>query len=206
MYQILETDSLDYDILFEASKMIKNVDGAICEIGTRRGGSIQYIVQGLLSNNDVGRNILSIDPYGNIEYDAGEHNKSVKLDYTNTMRYQATADICNFVESLDVNIIFMTLEDTEFMKRFGDGVPFYQNSKKIENKYALVFFDGPHTTDPVLEETKFFVERSSLGSVFVYDDLPAYNHSVVENYLYENGFELIKYGAYKNKASYLKVK
>jgi len=202
----LETDSLDYDVLFEASKMIKNVDGAICEIGTRRGGSVQYIVKGLFSNSDFGRNIVLIDPYGDIEYDAGEVSKNIKLDYTNTMRYQATSDICEMVKHLNVNIIFMTLEDSEFMKRFSDGVPFYQDNKKLEDKYALVFSDGPHSNLRVLEEAKFFVERSSLGSVFVFDDLPAYDHSITEDYLYSNGFTLIRYGLHKNKASYVRLK
>jgi len=198
----LEGDSLDYEILADAVRMTSNVDGMICEIGTRLGGSLKYIIDSIIENKSDHRNVISIDPYGNIEYDAGDNRMGIRLDYHNYMRYVGASNIFKYVANKPINLVLMTLEDTEFMKRFSDGVPFYNNFKKIETKYSLVFFDGPHSVNPVMEETKFFAERASDGAVFVYDDLPAYNHKVIEDYLFSHGFNLIAYGGYKNKASY----
>jgi hypothetical protein len=200
---LLESDSRDYDVLSQAVYLSKNTDGMICEIGTRLGGSLKNIIKALISSGSYGKNIISIDPYGNIEYEESEKNKKIKLNYSNNMRYFASSNLYRYVLNAPVNLVILPLEDTEFMQRFADGVPFYNEHKKIETKYSLVFFDGPHSTEAVIKETNFFIERAVNGSIFVYDDIKAYNHSEIENTLFKNGFSLLKYGTNKTKASYL---
>lgn len=200
---LLETDSTDYEILVEAVYLTKNIDGMICEIGTRLGGSLKHIVDTLITLGHYNKNIVSIDPYGNIKYNATENRKQIKLDYSNKMRYFASHNIYRYVLNAPINIVLLPMEDTEFMQRFADGVPFYNEDKKIETKYSLVFFDGPHTANEVLNETNFFITRCSPGSVFVYDDITSYPHEKIENTLFKNGFRLIKYGNQNNKASYI---
>ena len=61
------------------------------------------------------------------------------------------------------NFILYQLEDTEYFNLFGGGLPIYQNGqKKLVNVYDFVHFDGPHTTEKVLEEVMFFAPRSGL--------------------------------------------
>ena len=200
---LLETDSSDYNILYEAVYLTKDIEGMVCEIGTRLGGSLKFIIDALIASASYKRNVLSIDPYGNIEYDASDNRKAIKLDYSNDMRYFAAHNLYRYILNAPISLVMFTLEDTEFMSRFADGVPFYNDYKKIETKYSLVFFDGPHTTKAVIKETEFFVERASSGAVFVYDDINDYDHTQIENILFKSGFTLLRYGTNKTKASYL---
>lgn len=202
MSNILLTDSHNYEVLFEAAASIKDIPGTICEIGTRQGGSLEYIVDGLLSVDNINRNIICIDPYGDIEYRGSDDNFS-KWDYTNDMRNEAWTNIYSYVNKKPVNVVFLCLEDTEFFNRFSDGVPFYQGSKTISNQYALVFFDGPHDTNSVIKEIEFFLPRSVVGSHFVFDDVASYNHQAIDDILLQNNFKEVK--RTPRKISYVKV-
>lgn len=200
----LESDSIDYHVLTNAINVIKGVPGMVCEIGTRRGGSLVYMVESLIANKDFGRNIVCIDPYGNIDYKTGElePDRPLKLDYTNDMRNEALPAIYDYLQGKPVNVVFQCLEDTEFFNRFGDGVPFYNDYKTIENRYACVFFDGPHTLAALETEVDFFQPRSSTGSVWIFDDIELYPHNELEQLLFKNGWEMLE--KTQRKASYIK--
>jgi len=222
---IFQPDSQEYDILSNAALKIKGVDGAILEIGTRRGGSTKFIIDSLVSNEDTNRSMFCIDPYGNIEYPQtnlsltiNEPNKfqidgdpesktiiqNIKHDYDNDMRNQTIPSLYYYAYKAGLNFTFFCLEDTEFFNRYSDGVPVYNEFKKIENKYALVFFDGPHINEIAVEETEFFIDKCNIGSMLVYDDIWMYDHDAqIESILFQNGFELFEKGIYK--ASYVKV-
>ena len=43
----------------------------------------------------------------------------------------------------------------------------------------IVHFDGPHTTEKVLEEATFFAPRSRIGTRFVFDDIKTYEMSKI---------------------------
>ncbi len=201
----LETDSLDYHVLANAAKLIKGVPGAVCEIGTRRGGSLKIICDSILENEDYQRNVVCIDPYGNIDYAIGEteNRASLKLDYTNDMRNESLTALYEYALDKPINIVFMCLEDTEFFKRYADGMPFYNENKIVETKYAFVFFDGPHHLEALYEEMAFFQPRSVNGSVWVFDDVELYPHDEIEKKLFENGWTLLEKTG--RKASYLRV-
>jgi hypothetical protein len=83
-------------------------------------------------------------------------------------------------------------------------VPVYDEYKKLENKYSFVFFDGPHTNEALVTEIDFFIPRSSIGTMFVFDDIWMYDHNMIENILFNNGFEVFE--KKEIKASYKKVK
>lgn len=198
----LQTDSYDYDVLFDAATSIKNVPGTICEIGTRRGGSLKFIIDGLLSVDDNNRNVICIDPYGNIDYHMSD-SRFAKSDYTNDMRNEAMSNIYTYVNKKPINVVFVCLEDTEFFSRFSDGFPFYLNDKIVSNQYALVFFDGPHDKDSLIKEVEFFLPRTVVGSQFVFDDVSDYDHQVIHNILLENNFKEVS--RTDRKISYVKV-
>jgi cephalosporin hydroxylase len=197
----LQVDSSNYHILSNATKHVKSVPGMICEIGTRRGGSLLHIVNGLCENGDDKRNMICIDPYGNIDYINADGDIR-KADYTNRMKLESQVGINAFLLDKSINVVFLCLEDTEFFNRFSDGVPFYNDVKVIETEYALVFFDGPHGTDALLKEVEFFNSRSATGSVWVFDDTGIYNHGAVEGWMMERGWSKLDQAG--GKASYVK--
>jgi len=220
---VFSTDSSEYEILHNAVLNCKDVPGAIVEIGTRRGGSAKIIIDALESNSDTDRSMFCIDPYGNIEIECTNLNltnhyphvekegdplsteltKPLRFDYTNTMRNRVIPSLYYYAYSKGINFTFFCMEDTEFFKRFSDGVPVYNDYKNIENTYAFVFFDGPHHNEAVDAETKFFIERSSVGTIFVADDIWMYDHDRFERMIYNNGFALLEKG--NIKASYRKI-
>ena len=79
-----------------------------------------------------------------------------------------------------------------------------ENYKNLCNQYALVFFDGPHDNDAVQREIDFFLPRTIVGSVFIFDDVWMYNHDKFHNIMLENGWEAVETGAVK--ISYKRVR
>lgn len=202
MYEpYLEGDSLDYDVLYRAAQKSRTVEGLVCEIGTRRGGSLKFIIDALTNTN---KHILAVDPYGNIEYQATE-DSFLRLDYTNDMKNETMPNLYNYVRGKGVNLVFFNLDDTEFMRRFSDGVPVYNQYKAVINQYSFVFYDGPHDVCSIMDEVLFFLPRSVQGTVYVFDDILTYPHKEVDSYLLKNGFELLEQGANNRKASYIKL-
>ena len=62
----------------------------------------------------------------------------------------------------------------------------YKNSKKtIENKYALVHFDGPHKVADIITEIDFFMDKMSIGGMFIFDDayVGYYDHDKIDDHL-----------------------
>jgi len=221
--EVFSTDSSEYEILANAAGSIGGVPGAVVEIGSRRGGSAKIIIDALSQNQDTQRSMFCIDPYGNIDFECTNLNISafnlkevkgdpkskddtdvVKLDYNNDMRNRIVPSLYYYAYQAGLNFTFFTLEDTEFMNRYSDGVPVYDEVKKIESQYAFVFFDGPHTNSAVEAEVRFFGERAPIGAKFVFDDIWMYDHESIEKVLEEYGFEVSEKKTIK--ASYEKVK
>jgi hypothetical protein len=198
----LETDCEDYHVLTNAVKEIKNVQGIVCEIGTRRGGSMKLIIDALLANGDFNRNVIGIDPYGNLEYTSSE-GKKVRYDYTNQMRNETMVALYDYVVDKPVNLVMYHLEDTEFFERFKGGVPFYNNFKTTLNSYSLVFFDAPHGLDAIKQEMDFFYHRTPPGGFWVIDDIHVIPYEPIKNLLKQAGFEIVE--ETKIKASYRKM-
>jgi hypothetical protein len=198
----LDFDHSGHNILYNASKDIINVNGIVCELGLRRGGGLGVMMLGCIDTSNIDRMFIAIDPYGNLLYNTN-NNTVVRHDYTNNMKYQTLINLYKFC--LDNNILFdlITLEDTEFFKRYKDGIPFYNIDKQIINEYAIVHLDGPHHESDVLNEVMFFSDKISTGGYIVIDDVTYFNMSNIENYLIDHGFILIDND--NQKASYKKV-
>lgn len=202
-------DSQDYYMIRDAAQNVVDVPGLFCEIGFRAGAGIRFMMEGI-HKTKTPRTLIAIDPYGNIPYkgynkddtDVIEHN----TPYSNQMMNSTLELMHRYVGGFPyLHFIFFALEDYEFFKRFGDGVPVYtEYEKKIVNEYALVHFDGPHTLDVVMNETKFFQTRTPIGAMYVYDDVNHfYDHNKVEEFLFENGW--MDVDKTKNKASYVRT-
>lgn len=220
--EVFGTDSHEYEILARAVTQIKGIPGNVIEIGTRRGGSAKIIIDTLVANGDTNRNMFCVDPYGNIEIECTNKNitmhipgvkiegdpqsleitQPLRFDYNDQMRNRIVPSLMYYAFDKGLNFQFFFLEDTEFFDRYGDGVPVYSDFKTLANEYAFVFFDGPHTTEIILDELDFFVERSVPGSVFVFDDHWMADHDKIEQSLFYHGFVLLEKG--QVKASYKK--
>lgn len=197
-------DGSDYHLLEQAAFLINNIEGLTLEIGTREGGSSRIIIDGIVKSGPYRtRTHVCLDPYGGIEYEYCDDYTIVDA-YPNRYRDVAIPALFKYCTDKPINLIYYQMTDEQFFKRFADGVPVYLDGKEtIENKYALVFFDGPHTTELVLRETEFFEERASQGAMFVYDNVQNYyDHSKIENYLASKGWTLL--GASVYKAVYVK--
>jgi hypothetical protein len=165
----LGTDCWDYHILEQCAKDIKGVEGLVCEVGTREGGSLQIIINALLDNSDTGRHVISVDPYGNIPY-YGE-NGITRFDYTNDMKKRALKNLYAISENKDFNLVTLTLTDAQFFNRFADGVPVYDREERIIDKYAMVFLDADHSVEAVRNQVAFFLPRLCDGGFIIVDDV-----------------------------------
>lgn len=200
---MLLSDNPDIKLIGESVDLIIGVPGLTCEIGLRAGGGSHYIMDGLRKTNQE-KTHIAIDPFGNILYEAHD-NVYGRLGYNNVMRNECLSSLYKISTDLRIDFLFFQLEDTEFFKRYYDGIPVYKNDEKtIENTYSLVYFDGPHALKSVLAEFLFFNERASKGAVFLFDDTGHYDHATLEkDYLFKMGWELISKTT--TKANYRKV-
>lgn len=200
-YECLETDSKEYEILIDSIIEIKGVEGITCEIGLRSGGGSTIIMAAGLINDDK-RLHIAIDPYGNIDYLGADNTAACKHDYTNNMKLLTLYNIYKFCCQYGSDFLFFNMEDIEFFKRYADGIPIYNETKSIVSKYALIFFDGPHTTDAIQREIEFFKGKTPIGGIWVFDDVSAYNRKKIDDLVKSWGFKVFKQG--NTKMSYIK--
>jgi hypothetical protein len=193
---MIDGDSIEYEILEEACKTLDKDDLFTAEIGVRQGKGSKVILDSLIFKKHWH---IGIDPYGNIKYRHFDNDKNKTWNgnpnppsYPNSMKQQLIRD-------LDYpNFTLYQLGDDEFMKRFSDGVPIYNEKKEVKTNYDLVHFDGPHSTIDVIKEALFFGERSHAGTVFVFDDYPKFDmDAVLKIIVNEYGFMLLKQGTNK---------
>jgi hypothetical protein len=189
-------DSRDYYILRKAVKAIANVPGLVCEVGLREGGGMKIILDELIANRKPWT-VISIDPYGSIPFKGADGEELDSSEYSNRMKCETLEKMYRFIgEHPNINWLFFPLEDTEFFKRYKDGVPVYtETTSSIQDKYSLVHFDGPHETDVVMNEVEWFTHprRHQIGTMFVFDDVKHfYDHDQIEVFLFAKGYELIE--------------
>src|SRR3974390_2533119 len=138
--EVFDTDSQEYEVLINAARQIKNVEGAVLEIGTRRGGSAKMIMDTLAENSDSNRPLFCVDPYGNIEIectnlnmsihypgtavDGDPHSKEItsphRFDYNNGMRNRIIPSLYYYAYQPGFDFTFFCLEDHEYFKRYAD--------------------------------------------------------------------------------------
>lgn len=177
----LPTDSENYEVITHGVYQTRGIPGLTCEIGLRRGGGTKCIVDALFESEQR-KTHIAIDPYGNIDYEDSD-TRTVKHDYTNEMRDSCLINLYAYAHSLKQNVLFFCLDDVEFFTRYADGVPVYDERKRIEKLYSFVHFDGPHSVKALLAELAFFESRTPAGAVFVFDDVANYEHKAIDDRL-----------------------
>lgn len=185
-------DSREYEQIRLACNEIKNVEGLVLEIGTRLGAGIFNAMEACAANDDAkNRVFIGVDPYGGIAYKHGERSAAAckgeqiqsSTGFDLGMMNTFLANIYLYCEDQNLHYNHYTLEDSEFMRIYKDGVTIYTDCKKIINEYALIIVDGPHDIESVKSETIFFKDRLNSGGVLVYDDVTDYDHQLIDDIL-----------------------
>ncbi len=196
-------DSGEYEYITKGMELSKDAEGLCLEIGLRRGLGTKYIIDGIVDYAPH-KIAMAIDPYGSIIYE-GREGQRCRLDYTNEMMQDCQINLQQYAKDKGVLYLFWALEDMEFFERFGDGVPVYQDFKRLETKYSFVHLDATHTVEAVSKEILFFSPRMDSKAVICIDDVTIDFMDIVpiEAVLFKEGFELIQKGL--KKALYQKI-
>lgn len=202
-----EYDSFDYDVLYESAKAIKDVPGLTCEIGVRLGGGSESIIQGLLDNGDPHRIHIGIDPYGCLPFDSSWDQMQLQLDYSNKMKQTFLKKMYQWCEEIHFEFLFFPMEDTEFFQRYADGVPIYNGTRTLINRYALVHLDGPHVPGVVLKEAHWFKDRIPPGGILIVDDVDFFKNyrEEIHEPICNMGFQPCMRGSEHKKIAYQKL-
>jgi len=194
-------DSVEYNSLADAVKRLKNPIGASMEIGVRLGLGSKTIIDAYRHHHPNTSLVhLGVDPYGNIDYAASDSVLARKFNYDNLMR---KTTLINFAEDYP-EFHLVNFEDTEFMKRFADGYPVYDEYKRMVDKYEMIHFDGPHDTLSVMKEAVFFNQRKADQTVWVFDDISGLKWATLENFMTKAEFKLVHKGMNKAVFEYIK--
>jgi hypothetical protein len=198
-------DHEGHQVLYNAALSIKEVPGMVCEIGLREGGGMMTMILGCMDNADTNRFFVAVDPYGNVEYRMSEWETN-RYDYTDEMKFKTLKSFNTFCLEHKLQFQHICLDDLEFFKRYGDGIPVYVEVKHLEQNYALVHLDGPHAVNELIDEFNFFKDRISLGGIIVLDDVTGhYDLGPIQKVILGDG----QYAVVDNdskKASYKRIK
>jgi hypothetical protein len=192
----IEGDSAEYEFLAEAVELMKDVQGICCEIGVRRGMGTKTILDAVKQYCPE-KYVVSVDPYGNIPYTGREPDGETHYDYTDDMMNDCMADMWAYVRDNRMKWKFFNLTDRDFFKSFWEGVPVYEYfGAGKATTYSMIHYDGPHTVLDLKAETAFFNLRTPVGGVWVFDDCTPdfYDHSIIDEWVKDMGFELVKIG------------
>ncbi len=196
----IEGDSFEYEIIESAVKKLSNPIGSSFEIGVRRGMGSKKIIDSYRKYHPNLKELIHIglDPYGNLPYTFSEERKDRVEDalYTNLMKRET---LINFLKKYP-EFYFINLDTHEYFKRFSDGYPIYENKKKIINKFEIVHFDGLHDLENITLEVKFFLNHLSHQTIFIFDDIDAFDVQKIRKILLDNNFKDFESG--KKKASF----
>lgn len=171
----LETDGIEYDILERCIEKVVGIPGCFLEIGTRKGGSMQIIIDAAIRSGQK-RDFVSVDPYGNIPYNDGQ--AITRYDYTNEMKCAALSDLYRYALQSRVNLVTFTMTDILFfamVQQLNFQIPIYDNDKQLEKNVAFAFLDGPHNVENIqleLDMLKFLIKS---GGIVVIDNIDLFD-------------------------------
>ena len=171
----LETDGIEYDILERCIEKVVGIPGCFLEIGTRKGGSMQIIIDAAIRSGQK-RDFVSVDPYGNIPYNDGQ--AITRYDYTNEMKCAALSDLYRYALQSQVNLVTFSMTDILFfamVQQLNFQIPIYDNDKQLEKNVAFAFLDGPHNVENIqleLDMLKFLIKS---GGIVVIDNIDLFD-------------------------------
>jgi len=159
----------------EISKKIDK-DYIFCEIGTRAGDSGIQLLDAIKESNKK-RWLFTVDPYGDRPYRATTDMdaRGRYFDYNEQCYRNGMMTLSTYAFNNDLLHYHWRMTSDEFMHSIHEenihAIEFWYDKKKIDYKFGLVFLDGEHYEDIVLNEFEWFKDRLIDGGLIIIDDI-----------------------------------
>ncbi len=197
---MIKGDSSEYHLITKHIGKL-NIDRATltCEIGLREGLGSKIIMDAMREHKPNLYKHVAIDPYNNLSYEHYDNEGSVVAGYTEEMKQKTVSYLYQNYPEFD----FYHMTDDYYFKTMGDGHQLgLFNNMMLFGLYKVVHFDGPHTTDAVIQELNFFIPRSETKALFIIDDFKDLKMGIVDMLLKTYNFNVAEEG--DNKIIYQK--
>ena len=197
---MIKGDSSEYHLITKHIGKL-NIDRATltCEIGLREGLGSKIIMDAVREHKPNLYKHIAIDPYNNLSYEHYDNEGSVVAGYTEEMKQKTVSYLYQNYPEFD----FYHMTDDYYFRTMGDGHQLgLFNNMMLFGLYKVVHFDGPHTTDAVIQELNFFIPRSETKALFIIDDYKDLRMGIVDMLLLTYNFKVVEEG--ENKIIYQK--
>ena len=197
---MIKGDSSEYHLITKHIGKL-NIDRATltCEIGLREGLGSKIIMDAIREHKPNLYKHVAIDPYNNLSYEHYDNEGSVVAGYTEEMKQKTVSYLYQNYPEFD----FYHMTDDYYFRTMGDGHQLgLFNNMMLFGLYKVVHFDGPHTTDAVIQELNFFIPRSETKALFIIDDFKDLKMGIVDMLLKTYNFNVAEEG--DNKIIYQK--
>tara|TARA_Y100001937_G_scaffold61342_1_gene84035 strand:+ start:4774 stop:5373 length:600 start_codon:yes stop_codon:yes gene_type:complete len=197
---VIKGDSSEYHLITKHIRKLK-IDRATltCEIGLREGLGSKIIMDAVREHKPNLYKHIAIDPYNNLSYEHYDNEGSVVAGYTEEMKQRTVS----FLYEKYIEFDFYHMTDDYYFKTMGEGHQFSVNGNlMLFGLYKVVHFDGPHTTEALLNELNFFIPRAETEAIFIIDDYPQLRMGIVDMLLKTYNFREAEKG--ENKIIYQK--
>ena len=197
---MIKGDSSEYHLITKHIGKL-NIDRATltCEIGLREGLGSKIIMDAVREHKPNLYKHVAIDPYNNLSYEHYDNEGSVVAGYTEEMKQKTVSYLYQNYPEFD----FYHMTDDYYFKTMGDGHQLgLFNNMMLFGLYKVVHFDGPHTTEAVIQELNFFIPRSETKALFIIDDFKDLRMGIVDMLLLTYNFKVVEEG--ENKIIYQK--
>ena len=197
---MIKGDSSEYHLITKHIGKL-NIDRATltCEIGLREGLGSKIIMDAVREHKPNLYKHIAIDPYNNLSYEHYDNEGSVVAGYTEEMKQKTVSYLYQNYPEFD----FYHMTDDYYFKTMGDGHQLgLFNNMMLFGLYKVVHFDGPHTTEAVIQELNFFIPRSETKALFIIDDFKDLKMGIVDMLLKTYNFNVAEEG--DNKIIYQK--
>jgi len=197
---VIKGDSSEYHLITKHIGKL-NIDRATltCEIGLREGLGSKIIMDAVREHKPNLYKHIAIDPYNNLSYEHYDNEGSVVAGYTEEMKQKTVSYLYQNYPEFD----FYHMTDDYYFKTMGDGHQLgLFNNMMLFGLYKVVHFDGPHTTEAVIQELNFFIPRSETKALFIIDDFKDLRMGIVDMLLLTYNFKVVEEG--ENKIIYQK--
>jgi len=197
---VIKGDSSEYHLITKHIGKL-NIDRATltCEIGLREGLGSKIIMDAVREHKPNLYKHIAIDPYNNLSYEHYDNEGSVVAGYTEEMKQKTVSYLYQNYPEFD----FYHMTDDYYFKTMGDGHQLgLFNNMMLFGLYKVVHFDGPHTTEAVIQELNFFIPRSETKALFIIDDFKDLKMGIVDMLLKTYNFNVAEEG--DNKIIYQK--
>ncbi len=197
---MIKGDSSEYHLITKHIGKL-NIDRATltCEIGLREGLGSKIIMDAVREHKPNLYKHVAIDPYNNLSYEHYDNEGSVVAGYTEEMKQKTVSYLYQNYPEFD----FYHMTDDYYFRTMGDGHQLgLFNNMMLFGLYKVVHFDGPHTTEAVIQELNFFIPRSETKALFIIDDFKDLKMGIVDMLLKTYNFNVAEEG--DNKIIYQK--